>query len=351
MNIAHLSVGDPFTARLANNQANNGHNVHLIMLKKESEIFHGVNKYYLPFKPPLGYILNFFHLRKLLKIINPDIFHVHYASGNGFLGRLGGVRPSVLSAWGSDVMVVPKKSKIMYEVVKKNLNHYDVLIATSRAMIQDITATFNFNHVIQQIPIGIELDKFKGKSSHKDRETLVIGTVKTMKDIYGIDTLLGSFKLLLDRFNEPLKLLIAGDGPQMDSLVELAKELGISQHVEFVGYIKNQNVPEFLSKIDIFVNLSRIESFGVAVLEASAMELPVVTTNIGGLPEVVQEGLTGYMVDVDDMESCSVRLLELASNPALRTSMGQQGRKFVKDNYDWVNCYEQVMLTYSELLR
>ena len=127
MNIAHLSVGDPFTARLANNQANNGHNVHLIMLKKESEIFHGVNKYYLPFKPPLGYILNFLHLRKLLKIIKPDIFHVHYASGNGFLGRLGGgVKPSVLSAWGSDVMVVPKKSKIMYKVVKKNLNYYEI---------------------------------------------------------------------------------------------------------------------------------------------------------------------------------------------------------------------------------
>jgi L-malate glycosyltransferase len=349
--IVHLSVGDPFTARLVNAQVRGGHEVHLIMLVKESENIKNVHLHYLPYKPPIGYVVNVFALRKLLRKIQPDIFHVHYASGHGLLGRLSGFRPSILSAWGSDVMIVPKQSRVMYWIVKRNLEYYDSLIATSKAMIDDINKTFRFHRTIHQIPIGIELEKFANPKTKNNNKPIVIGTVKTMKHIYGIDTLLRSFKLLTNIYKAPLKLLIVGDGPDMGALKKLSSELGIDKSVDFIGYIKNEYIPSYLAKMDIFVNLSRIESFGVAVLEASAMELPVVTTNVGGLPEVVIEGVTGFMVDTNDYETCSDYLYKLVVNNLLRNSMGKNGRRFVSKRYQWPDSYKLVLDKYDGLLK
>jgi len=351
LKIAHLSVGDPFTARLVNDQAKNGHDVHLIMLKEETELLEGVEKHYLPFKPPVGYILNFIHLRRLLKKINPDILHVHYASGHGLLGRLSKFKPSILSAWGSDVMIVPKKSIFLYKIIHKNLLFYNELVVTSKAMVDDVNKNFILNKKINQIPIGIEIEKFINNKNKNKSKDLVIGTVKTMKNIYGIDNLIYSYSLLIKEIDIPTKLLIVGDGPELSNLKKLVFKLGISKLVQFLGYVENSKIPKILSEIDIFVNLSRVESFGVSVLEASSAGIPIVSSNIGGLPEVVKNNKTGYLIEVDNSVACKKKLKKLALSSHLREEMGSNGRKFVKEKYPWIFTYNRTMDLYSKLIK
>ena len=138
MRIAHLSICDPFTARWVNSQAERGHDIHLIILGIEEEKLINVQTHTLPIPKPIGYYLNVFSIKQLLIKLRPDLLHVHWAVGNGILGRLSGFHPSILSVWGSDVMVSPKESLLRKYLVIKNLNYYDHIISTSKVMVDSV---------------------------------------------------------------------------------------------------------------------------------------------------------------------------------------------------------------------
>lgn len=356
MKIAHLSVGDPFTARWVNDQSTLGHDVHLIMLEVGTEQFSNVTLHILPFKKPFGYFLNIFHLRTLLKMIQPDIFHVHYATGNGLLGRLANYKPSILSVWGSDVMVSPDNSFLMRRLVKKNLEHYSNIISTSLIMVDYVNSISDKDINISVIPIGVDTEIFAPGNDSVSNE-IVIGTVKTLETIYGIDVLIKSFSLVKDRIKKSdkilagkLKLAIVGGGSQLSNLTDLVAECGVSDSVQFVGQIPNRDVPNMLRSFDVFVAMSRNESFGVAIVEASACELPVVTSNVGGLPEVVINNETGYLINTEDYEGCAEAIFKLVINPQLRKKLGKNGRMFVQRKYEWRDCMNSMLSLYDQAI-
>jgi L-malate glycosyltransferase len=356
MKIAHLSVGDPFTARWVNDQSALGHDVHLIMLEIGTEHFSNVALHILPFKKPFGYFLNIFHLRRLLKTIQPDIFHVHYATGNGLLGRLANYKPSILSVWGSDVMVSPDNSFLMRRLVKKNLEHYSNIISTSMIMVDYVKSIGRNVNNISVIPIGVDTEVFASKKGAVS-PNIVIGTVKTLETIYGIDVLIKSFAIVKNRIKQSdntsadkLKLIIVGGGSQLSELTDLATKCGVLDSVQFVGQIPNRDVPNMLRSFNIFVAMSRNESFGVAIVEASACELPVVTSNVGGLPEVVINNETGYLINTEDYEGCAEAIIKLVMNPQLRQKMGKNGRIFVQRKYEWRDCMNSMLSLYGEAI-
>ena len=127
--------------------------------------------------------------------------------------------------------------------------------------------------------------------------------MKTLAATYGIDLLIQAFSTLVadpllqaDGLAQRLRLLIVGDGPEYATLTSLAQTLGVSAVTTFAGVVPHCDVPAWLNRLDIYVAASRQESFGVAVLEASACGLPVVVSAAGGLPEVVRSGETGFIV-------------------------------------------------------
>jgi glycosyltransferase involved in cell wall biosynthesis len=102
--------------------------------------------------------------------------------------------------------------------------------------------------------------------------------------------------------------------------------------------------------MDIAVYVSLYESFGVAVLEASACEKPVVVSNVGGLPEVVEGNKTGFIVAPKNIEETAVAINKLINDPELRCRMGEQGRKFVQDKYEWNKCIDKLITAYKDLV-
>lgn len=115
----------------------------------------------------------------------------------------------------------------------------------------------------------------------------------------------------------------------------MAKNLGISDKIEWRGFVPYNKVPEALSQIDVFVYPSLHEGFGRAIMEALAMERAVVTTNVGGIPDLIKDGINGFMVEPNNPEMLAGKIKELMENKELRGKFGKAGRKWVSNNFEW----------------
>ena len=148
------------------------------------------------------------------------------------------------------------------------------------------------------------------------------------------------------------RLLIVGDGPQRDELLQLAAQLGIAERTRFVGAVAHTDVPHWLHQLDIYAAPSRLdsESFGVAVIEAGACGLPVVVSDAGGLPEVVVAGETGLVVPRDDVPALQAALKHLMLDPELRQRFGRQGRAHVEREYEWGQCVDLMERCYADTI-
>ncbi len=190
----------------------------------------------LPYKGFLGYFLNVFALKKILKEIKPDILNVHYASGYGTTARLANFSPYVLSVWGSDVFEFPYRSFFHKKLLQKNLNSADVIASTSLSMAKQTQRFVGDHKKIEITPFGVDLDKFCTShfESNSSTGTICIGTVKTLKHVYGIDILLKSLSIIykdmkseFPELSKQLNFRIVGGGTDMNELKKLAVELGI----------------------------------------------------------------------------------------------------------------------------
>lgn len=361
MKVAFLALRNSIhTARWANSLHQQGLEVHLLSSQKAIDYFHPeIHQHQLKLSAPLGYYLNTLQVKQILKKINPDLLHAHYASGYGTLARLVNFHPYILSVWGSDVYDFPQKSFFHRNLVKNNLLKADAIASTSRCMAEQTRSIAPERSDISITPFGVDTQYYVkfAKRKHSNDQIITIGTVKKLSKKYGVDTLLKAFALLLQNLEkekkslaQKIRLRLVGDGPQMQRLKELATELNIAHLTSFVGRVPHESVPIELSKLDIYVALSRLESFGVAIIEASAASRPVVVSDAGGLPEVVIHNQTGLIVPRENAQAAANALHQLVVNPELRNRMGVAGREYVSENYDWSYCVNKMLNFYQQTI-
>lgn len=361
MKIALLSAASSIhTIRWANGLASKGLDVHLISQQPVTDYLSDkVHLHLLPNRGLLGYYLMVPKVKKLLSEIQPDLVNAHYASGYGTTAKLVDYHPLLLSVWGSDVYDFPYKSFLHKYIVRKNLLAADKVASTSHCMALQTQSIEPKVKDIAITPFGVDLEMFNKAEplSAENGDTIVIGTVKTMAHKYGIDTLIEAFALLYHKLveNHPkiaqkLNLRLVGGGSDIDKLKILANKLNISDRVQFTGRVNYDQVPEELSKIDIYVALSRDESFGVAIIEAGAAYRPVVVSNVGGLPEVTVKDITGYIVPKENPQAAANAIETLVLDPKLRQKMGIVGRKHVEKNYSWDESLDIMIRLYENII-
>lgn len=358
MKIVLLSAASSIhTVRWANGLSEAGHEVFVISQHENIDPFlPSVSVYTFPFRGVLGYFTIVPAVRKLLKKIQPDIVNAHYASGYGTTARLVGQHPWILSVWGSDVYDFPHKSPLHKWLVKKNLRAADRVVSTSHCMAEQTRTLTPEMKDITITPFGVDLSAYQSIDigSEKQTEKIIIGTVKTMKPIYGIDTLIEAFAILLNSLQsksevdtKKLELRLVGGGEQTAELIALSEKLGIADHVNFIGQVPHTSVPQELACLDIYVALSRSESFGVAIIEAGAAGRPVVVSDAGGLPEVTIDGVTGLVVPREDPSAAAAALEKLVLDCNLRKEMGYAGKIHVAKNYSWSACIKTMLEVYN----
>jgi len=300
-----------------------------------------------------SYLLALPHLKKKIRNFNPDIIHAHSASSYGLLGALSGFHPFVTSVWGSDIYNFPQKSNFFKKIINFNLKKSDMIFSTSKIMAEE-TKKYTMRD-IQVIPFGIDSEIFKPMEikSHFNENDLVIGTIKSIEKKYGTEYLVRAFKKVKENNPDvPLKLIIVGRGSLTNYIKQLAKDLGIESDVQITGLVSYDKIPDYHRMLDIYIAVSTedSESFGVAILEASACEIPVIVSNVGGLPEVVENNETGFVIPHSNVDLL-VAKIELLFDENLRTKFGKAGRERVIKHFNWNDNLEQMVNNYKEILK
>lgn len=354
------SASSIHTVRWANGLLDAGHQVHVITQHPVVNPFaHGVTVHLFPFRGVWGYFSMVPAVRRLLWDIRPDIVNAHYASGYGTTARLVNYRPWLLSVWGSDVYEFPNKSLLHKWLVNSNLQAADRVASTSHCMADETRKLAQELPKIPITPFGVDMDAYAGHKPEpaEQKIKLVIGTVKTMKPKYGIDTLIEAFAVLQKALQNKgelrapkIELRLVGGGEQTADLRLLAMRLGVADNVKFIGQVPHAQVPLELAKLDIYVALSRQESFGVAIIEAGAAGRPVVVSDVGGLPEVTVDGVTGFVVPRENIAAAAAAIERLVLDARLRHQMGRAGQAHVAQHYSWDACVKTMLGVYEETI-
>lgn len=269
-----------------------------------------------------------------------DLLHVHYAIPHAsaaymakqILQSQGITIPVVTTLHGTDITLVGKDPS--YEpVVTFSINQSDGVTAVSADLKKETYEYFPIVNDIEVIPNFIDLEKFKKqKKDHFKKaicpngEMLIVHT-SNFRKVKRIPDVIHVFANI--RKEVPAKLLMIGDGPERGHAEKMCRELGIYEDVRFLG--KLDAVEEVLSVADLFVMPSEKESFGLAALEAMACEVPVISTNTGGLPELNIDGQTGFMSpvgDVEDMTQKALLILDKNNLPRFKENALKRAQEF-----------------------
>lgn len=285
-------------------------------------------------------------VKGIIAEFKPDIVHAHYATSYGLLGVKTKFHPLVISAWGSDVFEFPEKSILHRYVVKRNLRKADLVFSTSEVMKKQIAKLGRKDAVVT--PFGADLNVYKPNPHRMYGAAKVVGTIKTLEQHYGIDLLIQSFAAARAKYQGELKLVICGDGSQRDALEQLAGLCGCKDDIVFTGAIPQHEVPKYLNAFDVFVNLSRRESFGVSVIEAMACGVPVVSSDADGPKEISENGR--YTSQVKTGENAASAILQLLEEEAAAKELALQALEHVKRKYNWAHNLDGILQQYSKLV-
>lgn len=289
-------------------------------------------------------------VKKILNDFKPDILHSFWATSYGFLGARMKHPNFLVSVWGQDITKSPNKSLIMKWIIKYVFKKAKFVYCTSKYLVNETKIYINDNKKIIRIPFGIENNFFVQEQKDKNN-IIIIGSTKSLEKNYGLDILIKAFSKVHNKFPN-IRLKLVGSGTYKNKLVKLINKLGIKEYCELIPAIDHKEMPEVLSYFDIYVMPSvEPESFGVAALEASAVGIPVIGSGIGGIPEIVINNRTGILVPPNDEHALTQALTELLKSKQKRIDFGQNGRKFVKAEYQWENNLQKLIQSYHTLLR
>ncbi|WP_405400104.1 glycosyltransferase [Maribacter sp. Asnod2-G09] len=307
----------------------------------------------LPRKAPMGYFTNHKSLKNIILKIKPDLIHTHYMSGYGTLSALAVNRqlhPHLLSMWGSDIYDFPEKSFVHKRIIRWVADKATILASTSHVMKSQFYKVYpNYPNRIEVTPFGVDTELFKPNRLLGNTDVFNIGIAKNIEDKYGINFLIEGFA----SFNKDYpnsKLHIIGQGSKTESLIKQVQDLELKEKVVFYGRINNKDLPKYINSWNVCVFPSILESFGVSAVETCSCALPVIVSNVGGLPEVVEDGVTGIIIPPKNPEAIYRELTRLFLNPELCLNMGLKGRERVLNKYDWNENVKQMVLIYKKML-
>jgi len=293
----------------------------------------------------LSYLRLAISVRRIVRCCSPDVVNPHFIITNGVLARIAGVHPIVLTAWGSDV--IPTDGERIGSVARI-LNGWaitgaDRVTAASQYLSEWIVSA-SPGTVVDIVPFGVDTTLFRPRSNDiRSDESFTLGIVKSLEPRYGIDVAIRAMEIVV-RSVPDARLTIAGGGTEEAKLRSLVMDLGLDTNVTFVGRVLHDDVPDLMDTFDVLVNPTVVpESFGVVILEASAMEIPVVATDVGGVPDVCVRDETGILVPPRDPDTLADAIVRLASDPELRASMGAAGRSFVEERFDWATTIQTML--------
>lgn len=313
--------------------AHKGHEIHFITYKQPVRLallnpnvhYHEVNVpeyplfHYQPYELALSS-----KLVDMVKLYGIELLHVHYAIPHAYAGFMAkqmlkdqGISiPMVTTLHGTDITLVGNHPNYK-SAVSFSINKSDVVTSVSESLKKATHELFDIKKDIVVIPNFIELNKVNtAKSVTCERSVMahpderIVTHISNFRKVKRIDDVVAIFNKI--QHTIPAKLMMVGDGPEREKAEKLCENLGISDKVIFFG--NSNEIDKILSYTDLFLLPSETESFGLAALEAMACGVPVISSNSGGLPEVNEEGFSGYLSNVGDTDAMAANAIKILQN-------------------------------------
>ena len=354
--------------------ARRGHQVHFITYKRpvrlspfhENVYFHEVAEADYPLfeYPPYDTALAS-KMVDVVKYENLDLLHVHYAIPHAAVAYMakkilleeGRYVPVVTTLHGTDITLVGKHRSFA-PVVAFSINKSDGVTAVSDYLKKQTCEHFKIKKEIEVIYNFIDFDRFKKVNKDHFKKLIapdgerILTHVSNFRKVKRVEDVILIFKKVYEKI--PSKLLLIGDGPERENLEELCRKIGLCHEIRFLG--KQDAVEELLAISDLFIIPSGNESFGLAALEAMACEVPVISSNVGGLPEVNIHGETGFLSEVGNVEEMAENAIKILKDEAVlqtfRKNALAQAKRFDIKNIlpKYEAYYEHILKTavYSE---
>jgi colanic acid/amylovoran biosynthesis glycosyltransferase len=302
-------------------------------------------------------LLSFLALRKK-EFCNYDIIHAHfgtYGTLGIFLRDIYTLKAKVITSFhGYDLNVIPRKhGSTFYDKLFQQGDCFTVNSSFSSERLQAIGCP---QKKIIKIPFGVDLANFpfKKRNIHAGEEIRLL-SVARLVEVKGLQYAITALAKLKNRY-PTLRYSIIGDGPLRNDLAGLTKKLGLDDNIKFLGVKPFHEVLQFYSQAHVFILPSIIgqdgaqEAQGLSLIEAQASGLPVLSTRVGGIPESVVDGETGFLVPPEDSQALADKLEVLLRNPQLYSQMGQNGRGHVEKNFNNELLNKLLVDTYAILL-
>jgi len=343
------------TQRWAEYFAERGHKVHLITYDPMNRTLPGVTEHVLSShwnNLYLAFIPRHIAIKKLVRQIRPDLIHAHFIAKYGF--HLPGLMrcPTVVSAWGDDILILPKKSRLIAYYTKNVMDGADLVYAVSRNIRDHILEDFAIPVTkVKYLPFGIDIDLFSPHPEPKSdpSPTIEVFSNRGFFPVYDNETLIRGFDLAY-RKNPALRLTLKGDGPLEQSARDLVSSLGLSEVITFRKKTAYAEVPLDYRRAHIFLTTSISDGTPVSILEAMASGLPCIATSVGGIPEWIEDEKTGLLIAPQSPEQVAGALLRLAEDPDLRARLGTAARDAVVKNGQWRTLMAQAEKDYLALI-
>jgi len=336
--------------------AERGYDVYLATFNETSQI-EGVKVRKLRYFSKSAYPFRILAVRKAVKEINPDILHAHYVSHYGVYGALAGFKPFVVTVWGSDVFVDPKKSMAKKYFVKYALKKADLITTNSNSALRTILGFGVDEEKVKLVVHGVDLRLFHPIENNEDlkeelcvkRNYQVVISTRNLERVYDVDTLIKAIPYVIDECPNTF-FLIVGDGTLRRQLEELAYKLGVTENVRFVGSVSNREMPKFLFAADVYVSTSLSDTRSVSLLEAMACGLPVVVTDLEGNKECIKEGVNGFLFSKGDFKALAEKIVYLLGDEDARRRFGVISRRYVEKEGNYEKEMRKMEKLYEELV-
>ena len=366
--------------------ASSGNNVYIVTkgeTEKSEDLSEKIHVFYLKtFRRPIISPLHFYGLsfRKLSEInrrFNIDIAHANLPLTPSFAvpenfgkalvstvhstwrGEAEALKNESFSKLNINEKIVRSFNRILRYFESKMLERSDRIIAVSEFTKREILQSYNLKaNKIEVIYNGVDVTKFK-PTENKDEAKRKLGLSKNPIILYvgrlysrkGLPTLLKATSLIARKLSN-VKLVISGKAlfGEKRKLSFLAKKLGVERNVHFFGYFPDEKLPKLYQAADVFAFPSLYENLPFALLEALSSGLPAVSTRIGGIPEIIQEGKNGFLIDPLDFNSLAEKIMYVLENPKLAFEIGLMARETVKRRFNLEKTAEQVLKVYDCLL-
>lgn len=316
--------------------------------------FHGISCYTIYY----GIIKK---VKKVIEEFKPHILHTYTITPDGYVGLMLKKKykfPVICSLLGSDINVYPNYWPLTLNLTKKAISNMDQLISVSQSLKSIAENIALPKREIKIVYMGCNINKFiNNKESRKNiREKLgifpkevVLLFVGSLLKQKGIFDLLEAFNQTYKKYKN-LRLIFVGKGFAYNEMVYKLNELQFKNKIYIVGEKSHNKIPDWLNASDIFVFPSHSEGLPNAVIEAMACGKPVIATKVGGIPEAVQDGKSGILIEKGDIKALSNAINYLIRNKQTRISMGNKGREIIEKKFIWDNHSRSLRKIYDKVL-